>query len=172
MRRDAAMSAQKSLWSITPWDEDPRALSLLPPWTDAILRGGKRIENRIAWTNSHFRGHFYLHASKASIKTRREYGSAIEFAIERGLSWRPQPYGKLLFGGIVGVAKVIGVVTEKGGGHPFSLMLDSAEQRLWWMGKFALVLDDVRPLPFVPCKGALGFFRVPPDVLSALRKAA
>jgi len=35
-------------------------------------------------------------------------------------------------------------------------------------GAVGLILDNVRPLPFVPCKGALGFFRVPDDVRAAL----
>jgi hypothetical protein len=34
------------------------------------------------------------------------------------------------------------------------------------------VLTDARSLPFVPCKGALGFFDVPPDVAARLRALA
>lgn len=44
----------------------------------------------------------------------------------------------------------------------------SAADARWWMGGYALVLADVEPLPFVACKGALGLWTVPADVLEAL----
>jgi hypothetical protein len=34
--------------------------------------------------------------------------------------------------------------------------------------QWGYVLSDVAPLPFVECKGALGFFEVPPEVVSKL----
>lgn len=46
-----------------------------------------------------------------------------------------------------------------------------AEER-WWMGGFALVLDDVRPTPFVPCVGHLGFFAVPDNVARLVTRLA
>lgn len=52
------------------------------------------------------------------------------------------PYGEL--GGIVGVAELVDVVTE------------SASP--WFSGPFGFVLRNARPLPFTPCRGALGFF--------------
>jgi hypothetical protein len=37
-------------------------------------------------------------------------------------------------------------------------------------GAFGFHLIDAKPLPFVACKGALGFFDVPPDVAAQLRQ--
>lgn len=84
---------------------------------------------------------------------------------------RPMP--SLRLGGIVGRAEIVGVIkphvvpamrgdreftfdewVERGG---------DADQRRWWFGGFALVLDKVEPLPFVPWVGALGLFEVPDD---------
>jgi hypothetical protein len=36
----------------------------------------------------------------------------------------------------------------------------------WYTGAHGFVLRDARPLPFTTCKGALGFFEVPPAVTS------
>ncbi|WP_430231608.1 hypothetical protein [Paraburkholderia tropica] len=34
------------------------------------------------------------------------------------------------------------------------------------------MLANAKPLPFVTCKGALGFFNIPADAADALRKIA
>lgn len=154
------------------------ALSLRQPWAHAVVHGGKRIENRSLWKNCHRRGPILIHAALGM--TRKEYDVAHEFAIARKLSWRPphmQPISghrmhnpELPRGGIVGVATIVGVVPR--GGRPWIGRTGVAdprdftpEEERWWFGGFALVLDDVRPLPFVACKGALGFFNVPDDVV-------
>lgn len=57
-----------------------------------------------------------------------------------------------------------GAVCLVGGERP----LTEAERR-WWFGGFALVLANPRPLARpVPCKGALGLWRVPSDVARAV----
>ena len=58
-------------------------------------------------------------------------------------------------GGIVGEAVITGCVGQ------------SDDE--WFVGKRGILMRDARPLPFVPCKGALGFFT--PD-LSALVEGA
>jgi hypothetical protein len=41
------------------------------------------------------------------------------------------------------------------------------EERIWWQGGFALLLDKVQALlDPVPCVGALSIFRIPDDVLA------
>lgn len=42
----------------------------------------------------------------------------------------------------------------------------------WWMGGYALVLTDVEPTPLVSCRGALGLWTPPADVLAQLGAAA
>lgn len=154
---------------------DVRALALIQPWLDGVLDGGKPIENRVKWRGSSFRGPVYLHASKRSPATRVEYDAALRFVMKRGIAWRPKPYAELECGGIIGRAIVIGVVDASGTvfvGTPdppmFSRQL-TGDERLWWLGAFALVLTDVERVPFVPCKGALGFFRPPADVVAQLQ---
>jgi hypothetical protein len=51
-------------------------------------------------------------------------------------------------GGIVGMMEIFGCVDRS----------DSP----WFFGRYGFVIRDRRPLPFIPCKGALGFFR--PDI--------
>jgi hypothetical protein len=52
----------------------------------------------------------------------------------------------LLRGGIVGSADLVDCVTES----------DSP----WFFGPYGFVLANVRPMPFLPYKGRLGFFNV------------
>jgi hypothetical protein len=155
-----------------------RALSLRQPWADAVVYGGKRLENRVKWTNSHFRGEFLIHASAGM--TMKEWAFTSDFVAERALSWSVPPVASLRtrMGGIVGVANVVGVVRR---GEDPRLVLgmmgppnfDVQLQHRWWMGSFALILSNVRPTPFVPCKGRLGFFRVDEAIVErALGKAA
>ena len=152
------------------------ALSLRQPWAHAVVHGGKRVENRVAWTNSRFRGPFLIHASAGM--TRQEWCDARDFAYQRHLAWTP-PDPKRLDGethkpmvlergGIVGVARVVDVIRPLAlpRGRPIAEAVSHLpeEQRKWWMGAFALVLEDVCTVPFVASKGALGFFKVTDDV--------
>lgn len=75
--------------------------------------------------------------------------------------------------GIVGMATIAGVVRTKADVHRAedelaAWELDTGDQTRWWMGGFALFLKDVRPLPFLPWKGALGLFEVPDNVVKPL----
>lgn len=58
-------------------------------------------------------------------------------------------------GGIVGAVRIV------------HCMRPTAILRLQWHmeGQHGFLLADARPLPFVPMKGALGFFDVPADVV-------
>jgi hypothetical protein len=58
-------------------------------------------------------------------------------------------------GGIVGMARVDGIVTAEDQVADF-----------WFQGPLALALSAVRPLPFAPCNGQLGFFDVDEDALA------
>ena len=75
--------------------------------------------------------------------TRDEYAFASVLAEEEIITL--PPFHKLKRGGIVGQAVVTDCVPE----------LESP----WFFGEFGFVLADAKPLPFQPCKGALGFFR-------------
>ncbi len=152
-----------------------RALSIRQPWAWAILHAGKDVENR-RWKNytrylereEGAHREVYIHASQRPGPTQmqRETEEFIAFCRERGIKLPDgaEP-GKLtlrdLFrdcGGIVGAAKII--ATRANGDSP---------SNPWAIaGCVGLVLADVRPLPFVECKGALGFWKVPADVQAKL----
>lgn len=61
---------------------------------------------------------------------------------------------RLPLGGIVGVMEIVDCVT--------------AWDSQWWCGPYGFVIRNARPLPFVPCKGRLGFFRPDEAVRQAL----
>lgn len=85
-------------------------------------------------------------------------------------TWKARP--ALRLGGVVGRAEIVDALED----HPttyggFAGHLDFlrrtrpnfVNQTRWWFGGFALILDHVEPLPFVPWKGALGLFEIPDD---------
>lgn len=117
-----------------------KALSIRQPWAWLIVNGYKDIENR-SWA-TRFRGPVLIHAAKGM--TGAEFNEAYHFAIEVGISI-PR-FNELERGGIVGVANVTGCSD------------DSLSP--WFFGKFGFELADAKPLPFMPCKGQLGFFEV------------
>lgn len=144
------------------------ALSIRQPWASSIVLGDKRHENR-AWERpSRFRGRFLIHASKSCTQDEIDNWCLSNHVRKRATPWLdklraelpPVPVGwtpsavrdwrhgilrQLPLGGIIGVATVVDVVTES----------DSP----WFVGPWAFVLDDVREVSFVPCRGSLGFFR-------------
>jgi hypothetical protein len=60
-------------------------------------------------------------------------------------------------GGVVGMARIVDCVTEM--------------KSSWFNGKYGFVLADAFPLPLIPCRGALGFFALPPETLQPLAEA-
>jgi hypothetical protein len=125
-----------------------KAISIRQPWAWLIVHGHKDIENRTWPTN--FRGRVLIHAGTTYPK--RDYLDDVDSLAS---------YGRLLareemIGGIVGVATITGCITE------------SASE--WFNGPHGFVLANAKPLPLVPCRGALGFFDAPPDVAAQLRQ--
>jgi hypothetical protein len=60
-------------------------------------------------------------------------------------------------GGVVGMARIVDCVEK----------MDSS----WFFGRYGFVLRDAFPLPLILCRGALGFFALPPDVLRQIAEA-
>jgi hypothetical protein len=142
------------------------ALSLTQPWAWLVVRPDvvepearaqlttfeiKGVENR-RW-NTKRRGAFLIHAAKAM--TEDQYDDAVLFALEVGgtelANSIPEPR-ELARGGIIGAANLYTVI------HPLR-PIEMAQRLPWHMpDQFGFVLGDQRPLPFLPCKGALGFW--------------
>lgn len=114
-------------------------LCVRQPWAHAIVAGGKDVENRSRRTK--YRGPVLIHAGKAC-----GYRELANMALVNQINGSDVKFADLNFGGIVGVADIVDCVDRS----------DSP----WFVGPFGFVLRNARPLPFFPCKGKLGFFKV------------
>lgn len=119
------------------------ALSVRQPWAHCIVAGWKPVENR-SWRRGNpglnFRGDLAIHA--ATGMTRDEYEDCAHLC--RAIGFKCPAPAELLRGGIVGVATIIDIVTE----------MDDP----WFSGPKGLVVDNARPVEFIPVGGRLGFF--------------
>jgi len=117
-----------------------KALSIRQPWAWLIVRGFKPVENRDWFTS--YRGQLLIHAAKTYDEDtdpqwlERMYGGPLP----------PREFFARLQGGIVGTADL----TDCTRAHPSP----------WFFGKYGFVLDNARPLPFMPCRGFPGMFDV------------
>ncbi|MFQ6550470.1 ASCH domain-containing protein [Aestuariibius sp. 2305UL40-4] len=115
-----------------------KALSIRQPWADAIIWHGKDVENR-TW-QTHYRGPVLIHAAKAWGPSER----ADLAWVEERTGTKLEDVDRPLLGGIIGQVEIIDCVAKM-------------ESR-WFFGPYGFVLANAKPLPFRPCRGALGFF--------------
>jgi len=150
------------------------ALSLRQPWAWMVVHGGKNLENR-KW-RTHQRGGFLIHASLGM--TPAYYADAVAFARKVAPTLVVPPMESLARGGFIGQANLVDVIPPccpRVGSNPAvgKLFADAPCTHRWHMAEqYAFVLEDIAPLPFVPFKGALQFFRVPDSALVLLSRAA
>lgn len=122
----------------TPALQSLPALAIRQPYAWLVVNGIKDIENRSRRT--HYRGQVLIHAS---LNEDLLFADSLSKLSTRAGVEIPEP---LKTGGIVGVAEIVGCERRHGS--------DWKDPASWgW------VLANARPLPFKPCKGALGFFR-------------
>lgn len=151
-----------------------RALTVQQPWAQCIAEGHKTIENRSA--RMAYRGPLAIHAG-----TRWSKRGGLDDRAQRALWGR----GGLDAGavGFLGAALPMGAViavAELVDCHP-----DQGCCRPWGESEYAeaggrnrtavwhLVLDEVRRLAEpVPCRGALGLWRPPAEVVEAIGREA
>jgi hypothetical protein len=111
------------------------ALSIRQPWAWLIVHGYKDVENRTWRTN--VRGRIGIHA-----------GVKVEAAdcewVRAAFPHIPLPR-RFDVGGIVGRATLVDCVSE--------------HESDWFFGPFGFVVANAEPLPFMSCRGRLGFFR-------------
>ncbi len=129
-----------------------KTLSLRQPWAWLVVHGGKHIENR-TW-NTSYRGPVLVHAAQGM--TDEEYSDAVAFArgVDVLLARVVPPPNMLERGGIVGRARIVGVISpcestlfSKGCPHP------------WHMpGCYGFMLTDVSAVPFTALRGMPGLF--------------
>lgn len=148
-----------------------KALSIRQPWAWLIVRPDlvgaaraaaiaagelKDIENR-GWPTK-YRGRVLIHAAKGMTRAEYEDGQDPLWS-SGGPSIELPAFEQLERGGIVGVTTIDACIAPRD------------RTSLWHMGSaFGFHLFDTKPLPFIPCKGALGIFNVPADVAAQLRQ--
>lgn len=109
-------------------------LSVRQPYAHNILFDGKDYENR-SWPTQYM-GWALLHAGTQPY--------------DGGASERRRLLGQgMQFGGIVGAFNIIGCTARS--------------PSPWFFGPYGFHIGDVLPLKFIPCRGALGFFRADID---------
>lgn len=160
------------------------ALSLLQPWLWAILEGHKPVENRPwkPWPAVVGR-RIALHASMGWDAD----GEDFILHTLRFVASPPPPKAQCPRGAILGTAVVSGAIEvgpnqrdrqasfrEVGRQHIGPLTEDqvrAAAGSPWSFGPWVWLLQDVRRLVQpIPCKGALGLWRVPADVAARVRE--
>lgn len=144
-----------------------KAISFLNPWPHTILHMDKRIENRKKpiVTSANMDRILWMHVSQdMPAWAERE---CLEFVKKIGIDPAEIPKREdLTYGGFVARFKIVDVIlpggkTRSGGPHP------RAQDR-WYMGLYGYVLEDVEPVPFVACKGALSCWTIPKEVAALL----
>ena len=143
------------------------ALTVLQPFATAIVSTeltAKRVENR-SWPRTYPKAGQWvaIHAGRSWYPGNAD---TILSEIETYTGWgtRRDPTGAVRvypLGALLGIARFVGCV------QPGEVPIP---QRGWAVGPWCHVIDDVRPLPSpIPCRGALGFWRVPDEHVPALR---
>lgn len=149
---------------------DLRALTVRQPWSHMIAHCGKNVENRGRQTR--YRGLLAVHAGARSRwdssgeqsplvrEAWREYGH-LAAHLDRDSPW-------IDFGAVIAVADLYGchewpdAGSCNGRGRPPCSPWASLDQWHWQ-------LRNVRRIKPVPCRGALGLWRLPEDVEKAVR---
>lgn len=117
------------------------ALSIRQPWAWFLAAGHKDVENR-SWP-TRFRGRILIHAARGC--TGAEWSEAAEFA-KTAAGVEVPPLAQLDRGGFIGTMDIVDCV--------------QSSPSPWFFGPYGFVIRDARPLPFVPWRGELGFFKV------------
>lgn len=149
-----------------------RGLSLTRPWPMAFIRGPvqlqKRVENRDWKPPAALVGcHVALHSAKSWDESAREFIADV-LGIE--IPGRKDfPHSQ-----IIAVCRLSGFVadlTARASLRDPTPDTLSAEQQGWYFGPYGWTLEDLVELPEpVPCKGALGLWRLPDNVLVEVRE--
>ena len=155
-----------------------KALSLTQPWASLVAIGAKQWETR-SWSTS-YRGQLAIHASKGYPKICREleYEEPFMSALKRGLT----APSALPLGAIIALGTLIDCqptsrfreIGDAGFAVPSQYIevdADELDFGDYYTGRYAFRLENVVALPNpIPCKGALGFWTVPADVIVQIRR--
>lgn len=158
-----------------------RGLSLTQPWATLVASGAKTIETRSWPTN--YRGPIAIHATKNFPQEARDLCFTEPFfaALDGAglLRWYVEMGGtrwehRLPLGAIVAVATLAGCAPAWRVGNLPEWRRRAPHEEAFgdYSGdRYAWLLADVRPLSEpVPCRGALGLWAVPPDIIRPIKE--
>ena len=122
------------------------AITIRQPWAYAVIRLGKRVENRgkpDPWRKA-IGQRVWIHAgtwkgNAALTEMRDEVQAMAVLARRAGVAPPPLRMVDMDFGGIVGSCQVTGV-----------WRVDACTNDPWACGPWCILLADVRPTPFTP----------------------
>lgn len=134
------MPRSEARWKGLGW----RMLSVRQPWAWAIVNGLKDVENRTWSTN--YRGPLVIHAGKQSDE---DYLGACDL-VELCSGISAPPRDSIGFGGVVGIVDLLGVNRVKDSPWCF-------EGQEFWR------LENAKPWPLIPWKGAQGLILLSED---------
>lgn len=142
-----------------------KALSLTQPFATLLASGQKKIETR-SWQTS-YRGRLAIHASKGFPSDCQELCYIRPFAQALATIGFDRP-DQLPRGAIVGLGTLVDchmtIIARQAISETECAFGD------YGAGRFAFFFSDLLRVEPIPCKGALGFWNVPDDVMVALLK--
>lgn len=144
-----------------------KAITLWRPWSDAIVRGPKRVENR-TWPPPRA-----LLGRRIAIHAGLKYDECFSGDI----NWEDAPDEDGSPTGVVGTARLIGALDCRDAHRPPRVIVTKESEttlvrtRLrflqddpWWSGPVGWLLGAVTAIDSVPCRGAQGLWDLPGDV--------
>ena len=138
-----------------------KALTIRAPWVYLTLRGLKPLENRSRRTN--FRGDFLLHAGKTFEGSDNVFGFIQAVLMDMGktlvdaqLTTDPRDYN---LGGFIAVATLTDCI-EQGD--------EACKLFNFYTGQHGWIIENVRPIEFIPYPGQLGFWNVPNEITAQI----
>lgn len=137
------------------------ALSLTQPWGTGIIYLVKLFETR-SWSTA-YRGWLFIHAAKGYPGYAKDFAAA---EIKAGTITPNIPTGC-----IIGLANLTAIYSTNNG--PFVSKLSEQEKRWgdYSPNRFAWKLDEAIGFAEpIPCKGALGLWPVPSEVIAECKK--
>lgn len=127
------------------------ALSIKQPWAWLIAEEFKDVENRDNLKG--FRGRFAIHAgASVDASCHRALLEGFHPCTYRNFDVRSVLPEKFKRSGIIAVAEIYDCVTQS--------------ENEWFCGKYGLMIRNVERVPFIPCSGALSFFKWKNRVIS------
>ena len=141
-----------------------KAITLWQPWASMIAIGCKVNETR-SWKTLH-RGPIAIHAAKRFREDEMIFARDV-ILFHRPIQDAIRTYGMSCLadfplGAIVAVANIIDVIPTEDAYGIYGVV--DYELGDYTPGRFAWLLEDIKHLPPIPCRGAQGIWNLPDDI--------